>query len=53
MYPKAPWKPVIKQIDISSFSAMVLLEEFDNTWGARMSLVGGIICLLKELETTI
>jgi hypothetical protein len=35
MYAKVAWKWMIKQIKISSFSIVALLQGFDKTWGAR------------------
>ena len=40
MYAKAAWKWVIKQIKISSFSAMALLQGFNKMWGARNIFCG-------------
>ena len=45
MYAKAAWKQVIKQIKISSFSAMALLQGFDKMWGDR-----NILCRRKNLH---
>jgi hypothetical protein len=35
LYAKVAWERVLKHIKISAFSALALLQGFDNTWGAR------------------
>jgi hypothetical protein len=35
LYAKTTWERVLKNIKISAFSAMALLQGFDKTWGAR------------------
>ena len=45
MYAKAAWNWVIKQIKLSSFFAMALLEGFAKTWGAR-----NVLCRRNNLH---
>ena len=48
LYAMVPWKRVTKQINISSFSTMALLEGFDNMWGARNVLCRRNNLLIKR-----
>ena len=45
MYAKAVWDQVIKQIKLSSFSAVAMLQGFDRTWGAR-----NVLCKRQNLH---
>ena len=49
MYAKAAWKQVIKQIKISSFSALALIKGFDKTWELGTSFVGNTIYTLSGI----
>ena len=45
MYAREAWKKVLKQIKVSSFSAVAMLQGFDKTWGAR-----NVLCRLHKLH---